>query len=136
MPELGADHVTLGLPVLSDLASYASLPKHSVGNWKKALKEIEGIDEPHFMWQKWDPPRPEDRGKRMNEIAKSDPLSKVMKKDQQLASTEVDYLEGGVLDKMNEEDEVTRLRLAEGLKRFGLMEEESRKFIEDLQKKL
>jgi transaldolase len=72
----------------------------------------------------------------MNEIAKSDPLSKVMTKDQKLASTDVDYLKGDVLDKLNEEDEVTRLRLAEALKRFSLMEDESQKFIEELQQRV
>lgn len=136
MPELGADHITVGLPVLTDLASYKALPAHEKGNWKKALKDFPGITEPHFQWKDWNPPRPEERGKRMEEIAKCDPLSKVMQKDQKLASTDVDYLEDGVLDKLNEEDEVTRLRLAEGLKRFSLMEAESKKYIEELQAKL
>lgn len=136
MPELGADHITVGLPILTDLASYKALPVHEKGNWKKALKDFPGIAEPHFQWKDWNPPRSEERGKRMVEIAKCDPLSKVMQKDQKLASTDVDYLEGDVLDKLNEEDEVTRLRLAEGLKRFSLMEAESKKFIEELQAKL
>jgi transaldolase len=124
------------MPVLTDLMSYSSLPSHTKGNWKKAVKEFPGIDEPHFMWQKWDPPRPEDKGKRMKEIAKSDPLSKTFTKDWEIASTDINYLEGDVLDKMNTEDEVTKLRLAEGLRRFALMEAESKKFIEDLQQKL
>lgn len=136
MPELGADHVTLGMPILTDLMSYDALPAHAKGNWKKAVKELPGITEPNFMWKKWDPPRPEDKGKRMNEIAKSDPLSKTMTKGWKLASTDVDYLEGDALDNLNDEDEVTKLRLAEGLKRFALMEAESKKFIEELQQKL
>jgi transaldolase len=136
MPELGADHVTLGMPILSDLASYSALPAHKKGTWKKSVKDFDGIDEPHFIWSNWDPPKSAEKGKRMNEIAKSDPLSKVMTNDQKLASTDVDYLEGDVLDKLNEEDEVTRLRLAEALKRFSLMEDESQKFIEELQQRV
>ncbi|ORY25073.1 putative transaldolase [Naematelia encephala] len=132
MPELGADHVTLGRPILEDLMLHSQLPAHQKGFWKVPVRDQ--IDKPHFIWESWKAPPTE--ASRMKEIAKSDPLSKVMTKDWKLASTEIDYTADGVLDKYNEEDEVTRLRLALALQRFSLMEEESRKEIERLQAEL
>lgn len=67
-------------------------------------------------------------------MAKADPLSALMEKDWKMASTDVDYLEDGVLDKYNEEDEVTKVRLRDALELFKGGEEESRVEIERLQK--
>jgi hypothetical protein len=60
-------------------------------------------------------------------------MDEVMTKDARFTNPDTNYLEGSVLDDVNEKDEVTRLRLKEGLRRFGLMEDASRKLIEDLQ---
>jgi transaldolase len=48
-------------------------------------------------------------------------------------SLDIDYLADGVVDRLNNEDELTRAQLEEGLKRFTVWENESRKEIERLQ---
>lgn len=136
MPELGADHITIGIPLLTDLSQYDALPTHQKGQWKKPLRDIPGINEPHFIWANWNPARPDSEERRAKVLADADPAGESMSKDAELASDSVDYLQEGVLDEINQKDEVSRLRLAEGLRRFGLMEEESKKFIQGLQASL
>jgi hypothetical protein len=133
MPELGADNITVGLPLLTDLASYEALPAHQKGRWKQALSDVPGINDPHFVWQDWTAKRPDAEARRAAVLAKANPMDEVMTKDARFTNPDTNYLEGSVLDDVNEKDEVTRLRLKEGLRRFGLMEDASRKLIEDLQ---
>ncbi len=132
MVELGADHLTLGQPVLTDLAEHDRLPSHQKGMYKTAIHEQVGSD-PHFMWENWSAPVPESARTRMEEIAKSDPLRSKMTKDSKMASTEVDYLQRNVLDECNREDEVTKVGVMAALESFSVSEEDSRKFIEGLQ---
>ena len=137
MPELGADHVTVGIPILTDLKSYHALPAHHKGHHHTAFRDLPGIGEPHFMWEDWTPPQPNGAAKtRVKAFANSDPLSEAMCKDKRAASVDVDYLAEGELDRYNEEDEVTRLWLAAALKMFSAKEDESQALIQGLQKEL
>jgi transaldolase len=131
MVELGADHVTLGVPTLEDLTSGSGLSKHSKGQWKVSMKEQ--MKQPHFQWEDWKVKGKDVSTSRMEEVSKFDPNSKMANEDWRTASTKINYLAPGVLDKYNEEDVVTKERLALALKRFGVWEEESKKYIEAIQ---
>ena len=133
MKELGADQVTILIGSLTDLLENAQLPVYSKGNeWQKRYKDINNT--PNTQWADWNAPEPKASYKRMQELSHVDPLSKVMQKDLKLADPNADYLADGVLDKMNEEDEVTRLRLKDALVLFDGAENESKVEIERLQK--
>jgi len=132
MAELGADQNTILIGPLTDLMTTTRLPVYKKGGeWQKRAKEL--IDEPHTQWAAWDAPAPEVSAKRMAELSHADPLSKVMQKDFKLASLDEDYLADGVLDRYNQEDEVTRNRLGDAILLFHNAEEDSRKEIQRLQ---
>jgi hypothetical protein len=117
MHELGADNITVGIPLLTDLAAHSSLPVHQKGRYKVALDKLENAE-----WNKWQGTKPAER------------KAKVLAQDKsKLADGSVDYLQPGVLDEVNEADEVSRLRLKAGLDRFAGKEEESRQYIQNLQ---
>ncbi|OCF36384.1 transaldolase [Kwoniella heveanensis BCC8398] len=133
MLELGADSNTILADQMDDLCSATKLPVYKKGG-EHQVRYRSLLDQPSAAWAPWASKEPAERKKRMEEIAKADPLSKVMSKDWKIASTDVDYLAPGVLDKYNEEDEVTRLRLKDALDLFYNGEEHSRQTIEKLQK--
>jgi hypothetical protein len=117
MHELGADNITVGIPLLNDLATNSSLPVHQKGKWGVALNKLENAE-----WRKWQGTRDAER------------KAKTLAQDtSKLADGSVDYLAPGVLDEVNEADEISRLRLHEGLKRFAAKEDESRQYIQNLQ---
>ncbi|WVQ77665.1 hypothetical protein IAR50_007354 [Cryptococcus sp. DSM 104548] len=131
MVELGADHATILSGCMADLLSTSRLPVYTKGGeWQVRLS----ADSPNTEWANWTPPEPAASKKRMAEMAKADPLGGLMQKDWKMASTDVDYLADGVLDKYNEEDEVTRTRLRDALVLFQGGEKESKEEIERLQK--
>lgn len=132
MIELGADQVTIQAGCLEDLISTSRLPAYKKGEWQKRLRTK--LDDPYIEWSSWTPPPGSD--KRMAEMAMSDPMGKVMQKDFKMASTDVDYLEDGVLDDYNEKDEITRVRLRDALEVFLKAEAESKEEILRLQKVL
>lgn len=132
MAELGADQNTILIGPLTDLLNTTRLPVYQKGGeWQKRAKEL--VDQPHIQWAAWDAPEPAVSKKRMEELAKADPLSKAMQKDFKLASIDEDYLKDGVLDRYNQEDEVTRNRLGDAILLFHNAEEDSRKEIQRLQ---
>ena len=133
MIELGADHVTLGKPTLEDLL-YPQVPSNAKGSFRIPVSEQ--LAKPNFIWKDWNPTVSGQAHKRMEEIANSDPVSGIMAKDFKLASTDIDYVDERTLDKYIEGDEVTKLGLAEGIRRFALSEDSSREFITKLQKEL
>ncbi|GFZ45842.1 hypothetical protein JCM24511_03574 [Saitozyma sp. JCM 24511] len=131
MVELGADHATILVGCMDDLLSTSRLPTYTKkGEWQTRLRSR--LDEPNVKWADWAAPAPTVSQERMAAMAKADPLGKKMNKDFEMASTDTDYLADGVLDKANEEDEVTRLRLHDALELFKGGEEESRVEIERL----
>ena len=134
MVELGADHVTLGKPMLQDLCAGSGLAKYAPGQYKTPMAEQ--LNQPHFQWESWTQTASTDTTKRMEDLAKVDPLSPVMSADWLTASTKIDYLAPGVLDKYNAEDQATAPRLKLSLERFGVAEKESKELIEKLQKQL
>lgn len=136
MKELGADHVTILAGPLEDMLHATSLPPPTKGTqWQKRLKDL-GSQNPNPTWTNWEAPEPSVSKERMSKLAGCDPLSKVMNKDWEMASTDIDYLDGKVLDEWNEKDEVTRMRLKDALDVFIKAEEESRVQIERLRKEL
>ncbi|ODN87426.1 transaldolase [Cryptococcus wingfieldii CBS 7118] len=131
MVELGADHATILSGCMADLLSTTRLPVYAKGaEWQVRLS----ADTPNTQWADWTPPEPVASKARMAEMAKADPLSGLMQQDWKIASTDVDYLADGVLDKLNEEDEVTKTRLRDALVLFQGGEKESQIEIERLQK--
>lgn len=133
MPELGVEHVTLLVGPMEDLCSTSRLPEYRKGGeWQVRVRSE--LDKPNVKWATWSAPEPSVSKKRMAEMAKSDPYSDLMQKDWKMASTDVDYLADGVLDKYNEEDEVTKVRLRDALELFKGGEAESKVEIERLQK--
>ncbi|WWD16179.1 hypothetical protein CI109_100604 [Kwoniella shandongensis] len=131
--ELGADHITILSPIMEDLISTSRLPEYRKGGeWNVRIRSE--LDKPDLKWASWSPIEPAVSKTRMQELSKADPLSKIMQKDWKIASTDIDYLADGVLDKYNEEDEITRNRLRDALVLFQGGEKESREEIEKLQK--
>lgn len=137
MPELGADHITVGLPLLSDLATHTSMPPFKPGRWKQAIKDMQGVEagDDTSEWQASKSRGPEAAERRAKVLAGGDPTTNGANAPDADVETK-DYLAEGVLDQVNEADEVTRVRLAMALERFSLMEEESKRFIEGLQASL
>ena len=132
MKELGADQLTILIGSLTDLAESDALPVYAKGNeWQTRYKDIK--NSPNIQWANWEAPEPQSSRKRMAALSNVDPASKVMQKDFKLADPDADYLADGVLDKMNEEDEVTRLRLKDALVLFDGAENDSKKEIQRLQ---
>ncbi|WVR05421.1 hypothetical protein IAU60_002436 [Kwoniella sp. DSM 27419] len=133
MAELGANSNTILADPMADLCSTSRLPVYKKGaEHQVRYKTI--LDKPDLSWADWTQHTPADQKTRMDEIAKTDPFDKLFSKDWKMASTDVDYLAEGVLDKYNEEDEVTRLRLNDALNLFIGAENESRQEIERLRK--
>lgn len=124
---LGADHITIGRNLLEDLAFSDQIPKYQKGLWKVPVSKQVGNE--GFAWEKWNPPVPDETAARIARVvAKTDA--------DHLYSVDEDYLADGVLDKYNDEDEMTRAKLAEGLERFDFWEKETAKYIQELQAKL
>lgn len=121
--DLGADHITIGAPILTDLASSATLPPYKKGLWKVPFDQ-QGDRE---KWAKWTPGKPSDE--RMQALLASDPVSGA---DWKPTDVSVDYTAPGVLDAYNEKDEATRTRLHAALSRFSEQEADSRKFLQAL----
>lgn len=124
---LGADHVTIGRPLLEDLAFSYQLPKYQKGLWKVPISEQAKV--PGVLWETWNPPIPKETSQRITKL-----LAAI--DDSQIHSLDEDYLADGVLDKYNETDGMTRSKLEEGLKRFAHWENETRKFIEEIQARI
>lgn len=124
MAALGADHITIGRPLLDDLAEHNQLPAYQKGNWK--VRVGDQVGKPGFAWEDWNPPLPNELKERIAKVVKNTEAAKI-------DSLDIDYLADGVVDKLNDEDDLTRAKLAEGLKRFTVWEKESRKEIERLQ---
>lgn len=136
MKELGADHVTILAGPLEDMLHATQLPPPTKGKqWQQRLKDM-ASQEPNLTWSNWDAPEPSVSKSRMGKLVGCDPLDKVMNKDWEMASTDIDYLKDNVLDECNEKDEVTRMRLKDALDVFIKAEEESRVEIERLRKEL
>lgn len=133
--ELGVDETTLPGGVLRDLTLATRLPEYKQGDHMRRLTK-DDIDSPHFRWQDWTPPEPSVSEERMRALAKTDPLSKVMLKDVELASMDVDYLADGVLDQVIAKDQVCTIRLRDAIELFDNTEDESRRIIVDLQSQL
>jgi transaldolase len=134
MKELGADHVTILAGPLEDMLHATQLPPPKKGTqWQQRLSKL---DAPNLTWADWEAPEPSISKSRMEKLADCDPLDKVMNKDWEMASTDIDYLDGEVLDEYNRKDEVTRMRLKDALDVFIAAEEESRVEIERLRKEL
>lgn len=132
MAELGADQATILAGCLDDLMATSRLPAFKKGSHQKRIRA--DIDDPNLAYVSWSLPEASASKKRMQDLAKTDPLSKVFNKDAQIASFDADYLADGVLDKMNEEDELTKIRLRDALELFINAEKESQDEIERLQK--
>ena len=133
MVELGADHITVGIPVLTDLAHHQQLPAHKKGMYKTSIQDQIG-QSPDFIWEDWKPPSPSSLHAKMEELSKSDPTDKYMTQDwKMMGNGDVDYLQTDVLDQCNEEDEVTKAALKEALTLFSKSEDQSREYIQRLQ---
>lgn len=132
MVELGADNITLGKETLADLCLGPDAPKYRAGLWK--VNVTEQVDQPDFEWERWEARPAQEASKRMAAVARADSLTKNDVDDWLVASTTIDYLAPGVLDKYNEEDEATLVPLA--LQCFGVFEQESKEYIERLQARL
>ncbi|ORY28301.1 putative transaldolase [Naematelia encephala] len=133
MIELGADQVTILSNQLDDMISTTRLPAYVKGaEWQSRLRPQ--VDQPTFKWADWVAPEPTVSKTRMAQLAKTDPLSKVMNADYVMADPNIDYLADGVLDKYNQEDEVTRLRLKDAMDLFTGGQNESEAEIKRLQK--
>ncbi|KAK4685477.1 hypothetical protein P7C73_g4668, partial [Tremellales sp. Uapishka_1] len=133
MVEFQAEHATISDLVLDDLSRLTKLLPFHKGTWQVPVsKQLE--EEGNFKYEGLDAPSPPASKDRMAELSKADPLGKKMQADFTMASTDIDYLADGVLDKCNEEDEVTRLRLNDALVLFQGGEQESKATIERLQK--
>ncbi|KAH8896622.1 putative transaldolase [Thozetella sp. PMI_491] len=123
---LGADHVTIGRPLLEDLAFSDKMPKYQKGFWKVPVSEqAKGAG---IAWEDWTPPVPNETADRIAKVLAQTDAS-------QLHSLDEDYLADGVVDRYNNEDEMTRTKLEEGLKRFSFWENETKKHIEEVQAK-
>lgn len=130
--DLGADHVTVGIPILSDIGAYSEVPNYKPGMWHVPFATQ--AEDKEREWSTWVPGKPSDA--RMQALLKGDPLSNVPAAEWKLASTDIDYTEGDVLDKLNEADDATRTRLALALERFTKAEMQSKEFLEGLQASL
>lgn len=122
MVELGAEHVTIGRPLLDDLSQFSQLPRHQKGNWKVRIGDQSS--RAGFAWEDWKAPSPNVMKGRIDELLKAakEPLD-----------LDRDYTAPGVVDAMNDEDSMTSSQIKEGLKRFSVWEDESRKEILRLQ---
>lgn len=126
MPALGADHVTVGPTLLEDLTSSDRLPRFHKGLWK--VPTTKQMDAPGFAWEDWIPPLPSRTADHTARVTSE--LSEC-----QLYSSNVDYLADGVLDKLNNDDEITRDLLQDALAQFISWESKSQRHIESLQAK-
>ncbi|WVQ69764.1 hypothetical protein V866_008021 [Kwoniella sp. B9012] len=132
MLELGADSNTILADQMEDLCSTSKLPKYKKGA-EHQVRFKNQLNNTEIYWEAWNKVEPAASKDRLKELATKDPLSKVMQKDWKIASTDINYLEDGVLDKYNKEDEITAIRLKDALELFYNGEENSRKEIERLQ---
>ena len=123
---LGADHVTIGRALLEDLALSSQLPKYQKGLWKVPVSQQ--VDKPGFAWEDWTPPVPNETADRIAKLLSEDSNAK-------LPSLDEDYLADGVLDGYNGQDEMTRMKLEAGLERFAFWEDETMKYIKEIQAK-
>lgn len=130
--DLGADHATIGIPILTDLKDFSTVPEYRPGMWHVPFSKQ--AEDKTRTWGPWKPSKPSDA--RMQALIESDPLSSAPAGEWKVASTDVDYTADGVVDKLNTEDEATRRRLEAALERFTVAENLSKKFIEDLQASL
>lgn len=124
--ELGADHVTVGIPVLTDLMEYSTMPEYRPGMWKVPFK-VQAEDQER-EWVAWQPRSVSDP--EIQALRKSDPLAK--SPECKVATFDTDYTVGDVLDKANDEDPATQFRLQFAIKRFADMEAQSKKFLDGL----
>ncbi|GMK59201.1 hypothetical protein CspeluHIS016_0702160 [Cutaneotrichosporon spelunceum] len=115
--ELGADNVTVGIPQLTDLMEFSTLPEYKPGMWGVPLSEQ--AKGPARAWHPWVPR--DTRGPAIQAF-----------RDDSTASFETDYTAGNVLDEANDADPVTKERLAFALEMFAEMEAKSREFLEGL----
>jgi hypothetical protein len=129
MYDLGADHVTLNKGALSDLLVSGEVPNYRKGEWKVPVSEQMAL--PGFKWETWDVIPIEAVREARIELVKVDPLTKRNTENWLAEATEIDYLQPGVLDKINEEDPVTKSRLEFSLGFFATQEAKSRAFIEE-----
>lgn len=126
--DMGADHITVGIPVLTDLMEYSTLPEYQPGMWKVPFK-LQAENQAR-EWRAWEPRSVSDP--EMQALLKSDPLSDIPKDQWKVANFDTDYTVGDVLDKANDADPATEYRLKFAIKRFADMEAQSKKFLEGL----
>ncbi len=112
--EIGADHVTVGIPQLTDMMEFAGLPAYKKGRWGVPLRE-----QAHGELAPWNP----------REVG--DPAIQALRAEGG-ASFATDFTAGVALDLVNDADPATRERLAFALQMFAEMEAQSRKFLEGL----
>lgn len=131
MPELGADNITVGAPLLSDLVACPAMPRYKPGRWHQAIRDTPDVE---FESEPWRAPGQEAAARRAKVLAGGDPAAAGKAYDADVETK--DYLAEGVLDEANQKDDVTRVRLEEALKRFSQVEDESKRFIQALQASL
>jgi transaldolase len=130
--ELECDHVTVLTPPLLDLLSTSKLPPHVPNeNVDRISSRVSAsdVDTPHGVYADSDTPSSESR------VAKhllSDPFANDPKEEFVAASTDVDYLADGVLDKYNEEDKITKFRLEDAITTFRNAEKRLFEYIEEV----
>jgi transaldolase len=131
---LGADHVTVSIPVLNDLNAFSTLPDYRSGMWQVPFTEQARSDDGSRVWHTWVPRKWADP--EIQALLAHDPLSAVPKEEWKLPNPHGNYLAPGVVDALNEADPATRDRLKFALAMFTGMEEQSRVFLEGRQAKL
>ncbi|BEJ14003.1 hypothetical protein CspHIS471_0311770 [Cutaneotrichosporon sp. HIS471] len=115
--ELGADNLTVGIPQLTDLMEFSTLPEYKAGMWGIPLSEQ--AKDSARAWHPWVPR--DTRGSAIQAFRNDGPFT-----------FETDYMADKVLDEANDADPETKERLAFALQMFAEMETQSRKFLEGL----
>jgi len=134
MTKLGAHHVTVGAPMLDDMLAGPGVSSYKAGQYQVPVIDRMKNDA-DFHWETWIAPSPQSVQEHLQMAARVDKLSKDDPEWLKHA-TEVNYLDDGVLDKVNEADEATAPKLKLALERFGAFEKDSIALIEGLQKRL
>jgi hypothetical protein len=131
--DLGCDAVTVLPASIKDLLAHTTLPPYTVNERENRISSRSRIDQSHSVYSQWNTPKTEEMKAVMLDLAKSDPMSKIPQADFQLASTDVDYLEDGVLDEYNEKDEATKFMLKDAIDTFKKAEDAMVQYIADMQ---
>jgi transaldolase len=120
--------------MLDDMLAGPGVSSYKPGQYQVPVVKRMNSDS-DFQWETWTAPSPESVQEHLQKAARVDKLSKDDPEWLKHA-TETNYLEDGVLDKVNEADEATAPRLKLALERFGAFEKDSITLIEGIQKRL